>query len=113
MCNYPFVAVVAKRASARSLPVVSAQVGTRISHTVCVAEYVDPAFAPGTGTPEVGGFTGAVCLQLLRGLTGIHFIGYDLVEVMPPYDPAGITSLLAANLVYEFIALEAMQRRDR
>ncbi len=75
-------------------------------------DFVDPAFAPGTGTPEVGGFNGAQCQQLLRGLTGINFVGYDLVEVMPPYDPAGITSLLAANLVYEFIALEALQRRD-
>ncbi len=75
-------------------------------------DFVDPAYAPGTGTPEVGGFSGAHCLQLLRGLVGICFIGYDLVEVMPPYDPAGITSLLAANLVYEFIALEAVQRRN-
>jgi len=75
-------------------------------------DFVDPAYAPGTGTPEVGGFNGAQCQQLLRGLTGIHFVGYDLVEVMPPYDPAGITSLLAANLVYEFIALEALQRQD-
>lgn len=75
-------------------------------------DFVDPAYAPGTGTPEVGGFSGAHCLQLLRGLVGIRFIGYDLVEVMPPYDPAGITSLLAANLVYEFIALGAVQRRN-
>lgn len=75
-------------------------------------DFVDPAFAPGTGTPEVGGFNGAQCQRLLRGLTGIHFIGYDLVEVMPPYDPAGITSLLAANLIYEFIALTAVRRRD-
>jgi len=75
-------------------------------------DFVDPAYAPGTGTPEVGGFTGADCLQLLQGLTGISFVGYDLVEVMPPYDPAGITSLLAANLVYEFIALEALRRQQ-
>ncbi len=74
-------------------------------------DFVDPAFAPGTGTPEVGGFTGAHCLQLLRGLVDIDFIGFDLVEVMPPYDPAGLTSLLAANLVYEFIALTAVRRR--
>jgi hypothetical protein len=53
-------------------------VGTRNSHTVYASESVDPAYAPGTGTPEVGGFTGATCLQLLRGLTGIQFIGYDL-----------------------------------
>jgi agmatinase len=71
-------------------------------------DFVDPAFAPGTGTPEAGGFTGAQCLQLIRGLAGVNFIGFDLVEVMPPYDPAGITSLLAANLIYEFISLIAL-----
>lgn len=75
-------------------------------------DFVDPAYAPGTGTPEVGGFTGAQCQQLIRGLAGLNFVGFDLVEVMPPYDPAGITSLLAANLVYEFISLIAIQRRD-
>lgn len=74
-------------------------------------DFVDPAYAPATGTPEVGGFTGADSLQLLRGLTGVNFVGYDLVEVMPPYDSANITSLLAANLVYEFISLEALRRR--
>jgi agmatinase len=59
----------------------------------------------------VGGFSGAQSLQLVRGLAGVNFIGFDLVEVMPPYDPAGVTSLLAANLVYEFISLIAVQRR--
>jgi len=75
-------------------------------------DFVDPAYAPGTGTPEVGGFTSAQCLQLLRGLTSVNFVAYDLVEVMPPYDPpGGVTCLLAANLVYEFISLIALQRR--
>lgn len=76
-------------------------------------DFVDPAFASGTGTPEVGGFTSAQSLQLIRGLTGIDFIGFDLVEVLPMYDPADITSLLAANLVFEFISLIALQRRGR
>ncbi len=74
-------------------------------------DFVDPAFAPGTGTPEVGGFSAAQCLQLLRGLAGLNIVAYDVVEVMPPYDPAGVTSLLAANLVYEFLALEALRRQ--
>ena len=74
-------------------------------------DFVDPAYAPGTGTPEVGGFTGAEALELLRGLTGVDFVGYDLVEVMPAYDPGGITALLAANLVYEFISLEAVRHK--
>ncbi len=74
-------------------------------------DFVDPAYAPGTGTPEIGGFTSAQCQQLVRGLVGVDFVGYDLVEVMPPYDsPGGVTCLLAANLVYEFISLIALQR---
>ena len=74
--------------------------------------FLDPAYPPGTGTPEVGGFNGAQCQQLIRGLAGLNFTELDLIEVMPPYDPAGITSLLAANLVYEFISLIAVQRRE-
>lgn len=74
-------------------------------------DVVDPTFAPGTGTPEVGGFDSYTCQALLRGLTGINFVAYDLVEVMPTYDPAHITSLLAANLVYEMMALEALSRQ--
>ncbi len=75
-------------------------------------DFVDPAYAPATGTPEVGGFTSAQCLQLLRGLTGVNIVAFDLVEVMPPYDsPGGVTCLLAANLVYEFISLIALQRQ--
>jgi agmatinase len=76
-------------------------------------DFVDPAFAPGTGTPEVGGFTSAQCQELVRGLVGVNFVGFDMVEVMPPYDsPGGITCLLAANIVYEFISLIALYRRD-
>ena len=75
-------------------------------------DFVDPAFAPGTGTPETGGFSSATCHELLRGLRGLHFVAFDMVEVLPSYDPAGITALLAANLVYEFIALLALQHRD-
>lgn len=76
-------------------------------------DFVDPAFAPGTGTPEVGGFSSAECQALLRGLVGLDFVAYDLVEVMPPYDPAGVTSLLAANLLYEMMSLEAVKRMGR
>ena len=72
-------------------------------------DFVDPAFAPATGTPEVGGFTSWECQQLIRGLRGVNFIGFDLVEVCPPYDnPGATTALLAANLIYEFISLLAL-----
>jgi agmatinase/guanidinopropionase len=71
---------------------------------------VDPAFAPGTGTPEVGGFTSQQLLSLLRGLAGLDFVGFDLVEVAPPYDPGGITAILAANLAFEMLSLLALRR---
>lgn len=64
---------------------------------------VDPAFAPGTGTPEVAGFSSRDIVTLVRGLRGLPVVAFDLVEVAPVYDSAEITSLLAANLVYEFL----------
>ena len=64
---------------------------------------MDPAFAPGTGTPEVAGLTSRDIVELVRGLRGLSVVGFDLVEVAPPYDPAEITCLLAAHLVYEFL----------
>jgi agmatinase len=64
---------------------------------------VDPAFAPGTGTPEVAGLTSREIVDLVRGLKGLPFAGFDVVEVAPAYDSAEITALLAANLVYEFL----------
>jgi agmatinase len=68
-------------------------------------DVVDPAFAPGTGTPQVGGLSSAQILDLVRGLKGMKLVGCDLVEVSPPYDNGEITSLLAANLLYELICL--------
>jgi agmatinase len=77
-------------------------------------DFVDPTYAPATGTPEVGGFNSWESQHLLRGLTNINFVAFDLVEVSPPYDTAGATtSLLAANLVYEFISLLALAAKGR
>ena len=72
---------------------------------------VDPAYAPGTGTPEVGGFTSYQILQLVRGLQGLNIVGFDLVEVNPQYDHGAITSILGANIAYEFLCLAALKRR--
>jgi agmatinase len=66
---------------------------------------LDPAFAPGTGTPQVGGFSSIQILELVRALQGLNIIGCDLVEVSPPYDTGEITSLLAANLLYELLCV--------
>ena len=73
-------------------------------------DVVDPAFAPGTGTPEAGGPSAHDMLVILRGLTGIDFIGFDVVEVIPAYDPASQTAMLAANLAYEMLSLVALRR---
>ena len=71
-------------------------------------DFVDPAYAPGTGTPEVGGPSSPQVLELIRGLQGLPFIGYDLVEVLPSFDPTKITALLAANIIFEFMSLTAL-----
>ncbi len=68
---------------------------------------VDPAYAPGTGTPVVGGMTSFEALQTVRGLQGLHFVGADVVEISPAYDHADITSLLGAALVFEMLSLMA------
>lgn len=74
-------------------------------------DFVDPAYAPGTGTPEVGGFTSREAQELARGLAGIDLRGCDVVEVYPQYDgPGQVTSLLAANMAYEFLSLIAGSR---
>ena len=75
-------------------------------------DFVDPAYAPGTGTPEVGGFTSAEAIAIIRGLRGLNFIGLDVVEVLPALDPSEITALLASNVVFEFISLLALNRKE-
>jgi agmatinase len=70
-------------------------------------DVVDPAFAPGTGTPQVGGFSSFQILELVHALQGQNLVGADLVEVSPPYDNGDITSLLAANLLYEILCVLA------
>jgi len=75
-------------------------------------DVLDPAFAPGTGTPEVTGLYPREALAFLRALAGIEFTGYDVVEVSPPYDsPGQVTALHAAAVVYEMLALLAVARR--
>jgi agmatinase len=75
-------------------------------------DVVDPAFAPATGTPEVAGLLPHEALALLRSLAGLAFVGFDLVEVSPPYDtPGQTTAILGAAIAYEFLALAAVGRR--
>jgi agmatinase len=79
-------------------------VGESATYVSFDIDSVDPAFAPATGTPEVGGLTSYEALQLIRGCKGLGSVGFDLVEVSPVYEgPAQITALLAANILFEFL----------
>jgi agmatinase/guanidinopropionase len=98
----------------RGIPEILKEVHQRMLGPVYVTvdiDSADPAFAPGTGTPEVGGLTSYQLLQLVRGLHGLDLIGFDLVEVSPPYDHGDITSILAANLAFEYLSLLALKNR--
>ena len=64
---------------------------------------LDPSVAPGTGTPEPGGLTASQGIEVIRGCWGLNLVGADMVEVSPPYDTSGNTSLLAANLMFEML----------
>jgi agmatinase len=91
---------------------IRARVGDRPAFISFDIDVVDPAYAPGTGTPEAGGLSAHDALAIVRRLTGIDFLGFDVVEVIPAYDPAGQTANLAANLAYEMLSLVALRRRD-
>ncbi len=90
---------------------IQAVVGQRPVYVSLDIDAIDPAYAPGTGTPEVGGFSSYEMLRLLRGLDGLNLVGFDLVEVSPPYDHSDITAILASNLVFEFISLLALSKQ--
>lgn len=85
------------------------RVGDARTYVSFDVDFVDPAYAPGTGTPEVGGFTSREAQEFVRGLAGTEVIGCDVVEVYPSYDPAEITALLAANVAYELLTLVALR----
>ena len=76
-------------------------------------DFCDPVYSPGTGTPEVGGFTSREAQEFVRGLSGIEIVGTDVVEVYPSYDSAQITAFLASNIVHELLSLIAIFERGR
>jgi guanidinopropionase len=105
---------------ARGLPDVLAEaraiVGAARTYLSFDIDALDPAYAPGTGTPEMGGFTAREALQIVRGLHGLDLVGADVVEVAPPLDPSGITALAGATLAFEILCLLAQAvaaRRER
>jgi guanidinopropionase len=77
--------------------------GDRDTYVSYDIDFVDPAYAPGTGTPEVGGPTSWQALQVAMGLRGVRIVGADLVEVSPPFDPAGATAFLGASIMFEML----------
>ena len=88
---------------------VRATVGAKPVFVSFDIDFLDPAFAPGTGTPEVGGFSTAEALAFVRALRGIDLVGCDVVEVSPPYDgPGMVTALAAATVLYELLSLRAL-----
>jgi agmatinase len=92
---------------------IAAAVGSRPVYITFDIDGVDPAFAPGTGTPVPGGISSREALGLLRCLAGVRVVGMDLVEVCPSLDHADVTSHLAAHVVYEGLALLAISRANR
>ena len=87
--------------------VCSARVGQVPAYLSFDIDCLDPAYAPGTGTPVVGGLSSSRALNILQGLADLHIVGFDLVEVAPAYDHAELTALAAASLVLEFLYMRA------
>ena len=82
---------------------IRAKIGDAPVYLTFDIDSLDPAFAPGTGTVEVGGLTTMQGLEIIRGTAGLNLVGCDLVEVSPPYDPAGNTAMIAASYLYEML----------
>jgi guanidinopropionase len=88
-------------------------VGTEPAYFTFDIDAIDPAFAPGTGTPEIGGFTSREALQLVRGFRHLNLVGADMVEVSPPLDQTGGTALVGASIAFELLCLLAEARAER
>ncbi|MBU5312794.1 agmatinase [Tissierella carlieri] len=88
------------------------RVGDKKAFLTFDIDFVDPAYTPGTGTPEVAGFTSLETLNLIRGIKELNFVGFDIVEVAPPYDFGEITSYMAANIAFEFLSILALKKKN-
>jgi len=82
-------------------------VGDRKTYVSFDVDVLDPVYAPGTGTPEIGGITTLVAQVMLRGLRGLNMVGCDVVEVAPPFDPSGNTALVGVTMMWEMLCLMA------
>jgi len=84
---------------------IKGKIGDQKTYITYDIDSLDPSFAPGTGTPEIGGLTTAQAMEFIRGLRGLNIVGCDLVEVSPPYDTSGNTALVGANLMFELLSI--------
>jgi agmatinase len=112
-----FTVVQAEECWGKSLVPLMADIRRRIGDAKVYLSYdidsLDPAFAPGTGTVEIGGLTTWQALEIVRGCAGLDIVGGDLVEVAPPLDPTGNTALIGANLLYEMLCVLPDRVRTR
>ena len=88
-------------------------VGNKPTYVSFDIDCIDPAFAPGTGTPEIGGFTTFQAQQVVRKLEGLNLIGADLVEVSPPFDPSGGTAWVGVSIMFELLCVLATARNEK
>ena len=94
----------------KTIEAIKARVGKAKAYISFDIDFLDPAYAPGTGTPVAGGPASWQALEILRGLGSLNLIGMDIVEVSPPYDHAEITSVAAATLAHDFLCLLAEKK---
>ena len=104
---------VIRQGAERTAEQIRARVGDRPAFISFDIDVVDPAHAPGTGTPEAGGLSSYLALEIVRRLAGLDFVGFDVVEVIPSYDAGEATALLAATLAFDMISLVALRRSGR
>jgi guanidinobutyrase len=114
--NQGFRVVQAEECWHKSLTPLMAEVRERVGNGPVYLSFdidgIDPSWAPGTGTPEIGGLTTIQGMEVIRGCQGLNLVGCDLVEVSPPYDTTGTTALLGANLLFEMLCvLPGVSRR--
>lgn len=104
---------VAEMGVAKTVERIRRRVGNKKVFLTFDMDVVDPAFAPGTARAEPGGITSREVLGILKGLAGLEFIGFDTAEINPSHDCANLTTILGANIIFEFMALIAMYKKQK
>lgn len=99
-----------EQSSRDTIAAIRSRVGDSPAYLTFDIDCLDPAFAPGTGTPVVGGLSTSRALRILRGLADLNIVGFDVVEVSPAYDQAQLTALAGATLALEFLYMRASRR---